>query len=193
MFITIMGRFVVIAASMGGVDALRLLVTALPVRCTASIFVVLHIGSYKSVLAQVLSPLTSLVVAQPMDGASIEPGHIYLAPPDQHMVIEPGRIRLSRGPKVHHTRPAADPLFMSAAEVYREQVIGIVLTGGDGDGAAGLRQIKAHGGLAIVQDPDEAQAPGMPLAALAADHPDLCLSLPGITAKLRTLCVEPGS
>jgi two-component system, chemotaxis family, protein-glutamate methylesterase/glutaminase len=108
-------------------------------------------------------------------------------------LIEPGRMRLSQGPKVHHTRPAADPLFMSAAEAYREQVIGIVLTGGDGNGAAGLRQIKAHGGLAIVQDPDEAQAPGMPRAALAADHPDLCLSLPEITTKLRTLCVEPGS
>ena len=183
-----MGRIVVIAASVGGVAALRSLVTALPVPCSASIFVVLHVGSHESLLAQILSPLTSLVVAQPMDGASIEPGRIYLAPPDHHLLIEPDRMRLSRGPKVHHTRPAADPLFMSAAEAYREQVIGIVLSGGDGDGAVGLRQIKAHGGLAIVQDPDEAQAPGMPLAALAADHPDLCLSLPEITAILRTLC-----
>jgi two-component system chemotaxis response regulator CheB len=183
-----MGRIVVIVASAGGIEALRSLVTALPVPCSASIFVVLHIGSHESRLAQILSPLTSLVVAQPMDGASIEPGHIYLAPPDHHLLIEPGRMRLSRGPKVHHTRPAADPLFLSAAEAYREQVIGIVLTGGDGDGAAGLRQIKAHGGLTIVQDPDEAQAPGMPRAALAAGHPDLCLSLPEITMKLRTLC-----
>jgi len=96
-----MARIVVIAASAGGVAALRSLVTALPVSCSASIFVVLHIGSHKSWLAQILSPLTSLVVAQPMDGASIEPGRIYLAPPDHHLLIEPGRMRLSRGPKIH--------------------------------------------------------------------------------------------
>ena len=166
--------------------------TALPAPCSASIFVVLHVGSHKSRLAQILSPLTSLVVAHPMDGALIDPGHIYLAPPDHHLLIEPGRMRLCGGPKVHYTRPAADPLFMSAAEAYREQVIGIVLTGGDGDGAAGLRQIKAHGGLAIVQDP-MSTGTRYAAAALAADHPDLCLSLPEITTKLRTLCVEPGS
>jgi hypothetical protein len=97
-----------------------------------------------------------------------------VAPPDHHMLLELGRVRLNRGPKVHHTRPAADPLFISAAEIYGECVIGIVLSGGDGDGTEGLRSIKDHGGEALVQHPEHAAIPSMPKAAILMDHPDAC-------------------
>jgi two-component system chemotaxis response regulator CheB len=118
----------------------------------------------------------------------IEAGHVYVAPPDQHMVLEPVRIRLNQGPKVHHTRPAADPLFISAAESHGRRVMGIVLSGGDSDGAAGLRAIATHGGTALVQDPDEAVASGMPQAALMADHPDACLPVEKIALRVRAFC-----
>jgi two-component system chemotaxis response regulator CheB len=87
------------------------------------------------------------------------------------MLLELGRIRLNRGPKVHYTRPAADPLFLSAAEVYGDRVIGIVLSGGGSDGAAGVRAVMEHGGLALVQHPESAWADGMPRSAIAAGNP----------------------
>ena len=104
------------------------------------------------------------------------------------MLLEFGLIRLNRGPKVHHTRPAADPLFISAAKVYRQRVIGIVLSGGDGDGAVGLRTVKKHGGTAIVQRPETAKAPGMPRSAIAADHSHAVLSVLGIADQVAILC-----
>jgi two-component system chemotaxis response regulator CheB len=102
------------------------------------------------------------------------------------MVLEADRIRLDQGPKVHHTRPAADPLFISAAKTHGRRVMGIVLSGGDGDGAAGLRAVAEHGGTAFVQDPDEAVVPSMPRAAILADHPDACLPIEDI---VRRVCV----
>jgi two-component system chemotaxis response regulator CheB len=101
-------------------------------------------------------------------------------------------IRLSQGPKLHHTRPAADPLFVSAAEAHRQQVLGIVLSGGDGDGADGLRAIVEHGGTAFVQDPKEAANPSMPSAAIAADHPHGCLSIEEIAKCVRSFCTTGG-
>jgi two-component system chemotaxis response regulator CheB len=124
------------------------------------------------------------------DGALIEAGHIYVAPPDHHMFLGPGRIRLSQGSKVHHTRPVADPLFISAAETYGHRVMGIVLSGGDGDGAAGLRAITEHGGTSLVQDPKEAAIPSMPRAAIMADHPDTCLPVAEIAQRVRVFCSE---
>jgi two-component system, chemotaxis family, protein-glutamate methylesterase/glutaminase len=146
-----MDAIVVIAGSAGGFEALRRFVTALPTRCTASFFVVIHIGSYPSVLPSLLARTAGLRSAFAYDGASIEVGRICVAPPDHHMLLEPSRVRLNQGPKVHHTRPAADPLFISAAKVFEERVIGIVLSGGGSDGADGLRAIKEHGGTALVQ------------------------------------------
>ena len=122
------------------------------------------------------------------DGGPIEAGHIYVAPPDHHMLLGPDRIRLDQGPKVHHTRPAADPLFMSAAKTHGQRVMGIVLSGGDGDGAAGLRAVAEHGGTALVQNPDEAIAPSMPRAAIMADHPDACLPIEAIVGRVAAFC-----
>ena len=183
-----MGKIVVVAASFGGVAALARIVSGLSGPCGATFLVVLHIGALPSLLPDILGQVTTLPVTHAVDGAPIEPGHIYVAPPDRHMLVEPGRVRLSTGPKVKHTGPAADPLFTSAAEAYGSSVVGIVLTGWDGDGAEGLRAIKEHGGLAIVQDPSKALASEMPAHAIAADHPDLCLSLDEIAAKLREFC-----
>lgn len=183
-----MAKMVVVAASFGGVAALSRIVAGLPEPCEATFLIVLHIGGLPSLLPEILSRVTTLPVKHATDGEPIEPGHIYVAPPDRHLLVEPGRIRLSTGPKANRTRPAADPLFMSAAEAYGDKVIGIVLTGWDGDGADGLRAIKRHGGLAIVQDPSEAVAPEMPIHAIAADHPDLCLLLDEIAARIQELC-----
>jgi two-component system chemotaxis response regulator CheB len=122
------------------------------------------------------------------DDTLIEAGHIYVAPPDYHMLLEPNCIRLDQGPKVHHTRPAADPLFISAAETHGRQVMGVVLSGGGSDGAAGLRAIAEHGGTALVQDPQEAEWPFMPHAALVADHPDARLPVNEIARRVNAFC-----
>jgi two-component system chemotaxis response regulator CheB len=106
------------------------------------------------------------------------------------MLLDAGRIQLSRGPKVRWTRPAADPLFQSAAAAYGKGVIGVVLSGADGDGAAGLRAIDSHGGLVLVQRPDDALIPSMPLAAIAADHPDACLSVDDLVRRLAMECCD---
>jgi len=122
-----MDALLVIAASAGGVAPLRRIVAGLPVPCAASAFVGLHIGSRPSVLPSLPAPAGGLPAAFAQDGAPIEAGHIDVAPPDRHMSLEPFGIRLSRGPKVHNSRPAAAPLFVSAAEAYREWAIAIVL------------------------------------------------------------------
>jgi two-component system chemotaxis response regulator CheB len=179
---------VVIAASAGGLDPLRRIIAALPVPCSAAVFVVVHIGPHRSVLPHLLSSIGQHPALFARDGTLIEAGHIYVAPPDHHMVLRPDRIRLDQRPKVHYTRPAADPLFISAAETHGQRVMGIVLSGGDGDGAAGLRAVAEHGGTALVQNPDEAAAPSMPRAAIMADHPDACLPIEGIVRRVCAFC-----
>jgi two-component system chemotaxis response regulator CheB len=106
------------------------------------------------------------------------------------MFLDAGRIQLSRGPKVHGTRPAVDPLFQSAAAIYKEQVIGVVLSGADGDGAAGLQAVGACGGLVLVQRPDDALIPSMPIAAIVADHPDACLAVDDLTRRIAKECSQ---
>jgi two-component system chemotaxis response regulator CheB len=187
-----MTNIVVIAASAGGFTPLRQIIASLPVPCSAAVFVVMHIGSHPSTLPQLLQNHGQRPAIFPQDGTFIEAGYIYVAPPDYHMLIEGVSIRLNKGPKVHYTRPAADPLFISAAEAYGSKVMGVVLSGGDGDGADGLRVIRANGGRAYVQDPEEAETPSMPMAAIRADHPDACLPTIEIAALVRSFClIEP--
>jgi two-component system chemotaxis response regulator CheB len=181
-----MGPIILIAASAGGIGPLRQIVAALPVPCEASVFVVQHIGANLSRLPALLASTAGLPAIHAHDNALIETGHIYVAPPDHHMLLEFGRVRLNRGPKVHYTRPAADPLFISAAEVYGDHVIGIVLSGGDGDGAGGLRAVTEHGGLAFVQHPDSAWADSMPRSAIAAGNPTV-LTVTEIAHRVRIL------
>ena len=183
-----MDKIVVIAASAGGLNPLRRIIAALPIPCAAAVFVVMHIGPHRSVLPCVLSGSGRLTAAFAQDGELIQGGHIYVAPPDHHMILGPSRVKLSQGPKIHYTRPAADPLFISAAKVYGPRVLGIVLSGGDSDGAAGLRTIKEYGGVAFVQDPEEAATPAMPRSAIMAGHPDDCLSTEEIAERIQVFC-----
>jgi two-component system chemotaxis response regulator CheB len=182
-----MSALVVIGSSAGGLKPLRRIIAALPVPCAASVFVVQHIGNRPSELPLLLDrPGLHAIFAE--DETRIEPGYIYVAPPDHHMVLTPGCIRLNRGAKVHFTRPAADPLFVSAAETYGERVVGIVLSGGLRDGAAGLLAIKEHGGVTIVQHPDEAAYASMPHAAIVTAHPNACLLVKEIAGRLAAFC-----
>ena len=183
---------VVIGASRGGVEALRGIVAALPLNLRSTLLIVLHTSpTHASLLPAVLSSAGPLPAEHGRNGTRIERGRIYVAPPDHHMTVGPiGFIRLDQGPKENYVRPAADPLFRSAASVYGSRVIGIILTGGGSDGTQGLIAIEQAGGLAIVQDPGDARDPGMPTSALLDDNPDLCLPLsetPGVIIRLSSV------
>ena len=177
----------VIGASTGGVEALRALVSALPANIPAALFVVLHVGSHKSELPWLLNQLGGMPANHARDGQDFQAGHIYIAPPDHHMVIEAGRISLTKGPRENWARPAIDPLFRSAASVYGANTIGVVLTGALNDGTAGMYEIARAGGVTIVQDPAEAINPSMPQSALSHVEVDHCLPLAGIAELLTGL------
>ena len=186
-----MSKLIVVGASLGGVSALRQLAAALPADVAAPILVVLHVGEQRSVLPSLLARNAPVEVSHARDGETLRAGHVYVAPPDQHMLVSGDRIQLSRGPKEHHTRPAIDPLFRSAALAHGPDVIGVVLTGNLDDGTAGLQAIKARGGIAIVQDPDDATAPSMPRSALRYVDVDHCVALPLIPVLLSSLAAAP--
>jgi two-component system chemotaxis response regulator CheB len=165
---------VVVGASAGGVNALEALVQKLPSTLPAAIGVVLHVPAWrKSALPEILSRAGSLSAVHAVDGELITPGRIYVAPPDLHMLINRDRIELWRGPKENLHRPAVNPLFRSAATAYGPRAAGVVLSGAQDDGAAGLWWIKKYGGTAIAQDPFEAEHPSMPQSAIdtvGVDH-----------------------
>jgi two-component system chemotaxis response regulator CheB len=165
---------VAIGASAGGVEALRQLVSHLPADLGASLFVTIHLpATSPSVLPGILARAGALPAQAAIDGETFRPGTIYVAPPDAHLIVKRETIRLVRGPKENGHRPAIDPLLRSAARVHGRRSVGIVLTGSLDDGAAGLHFLKSRGGIAIVQDPNEAAFPSMPLAAMqhvTVDH-----------------------
>ena len=167
-------RIVVIGASSGGIEALRVLVGGLPPDFPAPICVVLHTSPQSpGVLGRILANAGELPAATAVNGMMLRPGHIYVPPPDHHLLVEPGRLCLGRGPKENRFRPAFDPLFRSAAQTYGPGAVGVILSGSLDDGSAGLRAIQQLGGIAIVQDPRDALFPGMPANALrhvAADY-----------------------
>lgn len=175
---------IVIGTSTGGVTAVQALATALPAGFDAAVFVVLHIGAHKSELPWLINQHSALPAHCPVDLEPIEARRIYVAPPDHHMTIEPGVIRIDRGPKENWARPAIDPLFRSAAAAYGPGVIGAILTGGLNDGTAGLYAIKQRGGITIVQDPADAADPSMPRSALAHVDVDHCVTLAELPAVL---------
>ena len=149
-----------LGASAGGVQALCEVVRALPARLDAAVFAVLHISPYgRSAMPAILSRCGPLTAVHPTDGEAIRPGCIYVAPPDLHMIVEPGVVRLSRAASENGFRPSVDVLFRSAARSYGPRVVAVVLTGNLDDGTAGLAAVKRHGGVAVVQDPAEADYP----------------------------------
>ena len=185
---------VVVGASAGGMEALQRLVSGVPAGLAASLFIVWHLSpGVQSVLASVLSKAGPLPAAHPEDGDRIEPGRIYVAPNDHHMLLEEGYIRVARGPKENRFRPAIDPLFRSAAYVYGTRVIGVVLTGALDDGTAGLWTIKLRGGTAVVQEPSDALIRSMPLSALDNVAVDYKLPVAKIGALLARLVREPAA
>ncbi|MDB5746220.1 MAG: Protein-glutamate methylesterase [Massilia sp.] len=165
-----MSRIVVIGGSLGAINALKVILASLPEDFPAAILIVTHIGSNRSMLPQILQKISALPVRHATDGEPITPGRVLLAPPDEHLTVvtagERVYARLVHGAKENHCRPAIDPLFRSAAAAFGTGAIGVVLTGYLDDGTVGLQAVKARGGIAIVQDPAEAEAPDMPASAL---------------------------
>jgi two-component system chemotaxis response regulator CheB len=179
---------VVIGGSTGAADVLKQVLSALPANYPASVFVVTHVPANGiRVLGQALSSVCTLPVTYPQDGVAIEPGQIYIAPPDRHLLLIDGVVRLGLGSKENMARPAIDPLFRSAALEFGPRVVGVVLTGLLGDGASGLAAIKQRGGVTLVQDPSKARAPDMPRAALAQSEVDHVVDVDDIAEALINL------
>jgi two-component system chemotaxis response regulator CheB len=165
---------VVIGASAGGIEALKELVGELPEELPAALFVVLHLPvGGTSILPAILDRAGRLPAAHVgAEGAEISPGRIYAAPPDFHIQLEEGRVEAIAGPPENGHRPAIDPLFRSAAHAFGPRVVGVILSGALDDGTLGLRAVKAHGGVTLVQDPKSALHAGMPESAIALSAPD---------------------
>jgi two-component system, chemotaxis family, protein-glutamate methylesterase/glutaminase len=176
---------VVIGASAGGLEALTKLVAGLPRDLSAALFVVVHVSpTATSSLPAILSRHGPLPARHPTDDEPIEAGTIYVAPPDHHLLVRPGRVRLARGPRENGHRPAVDPLFRSAALHYGPRVIGVVLSGNLDDGSAGLVAVKARGGVALVQEPSEASFPSMPRSAVDNVAVDACLPVAALADEI---------
>lgn len=180
---------VVIGASAGGVEALLGLFDGLPASYGLPLVCVLHLPeNHTSHLAELFDKRLALSVKEAQDKETLQPGTLYFAGPGYHLSIEQDRsFSLSREEPLHFSRPSIDVLFESAADAYRERLVGILLTGANQDGAAGLATIQRLGGLSVVQDPVEAAVPTMPEAALALHVPDHILPLREIRALLARL------
>jgi two-component system chemotaxis response regulator CheB len=179
---------IVVGASAGGVEALETLVAGLPADLPAAVIVVLHLApGTPSVLPRILARAGPLPAVHARDGEPYETGRIYVAPPDHHLLVRDGRLRLIGGARENLHRPAVDPLFRSAAVARGPRVIGVVLTGALDDGTAGLSAVKRCGGVAVVQDPRDASYPSMPANALknvAVDHCIPVSEMAGLLARL---------
>jgi len=178
---------VVIGVSAGGLKALSAILPGLPANYPLPIMIVIHLPpDRESVVAELFDDKCALTVREAEDKEDILPGHVYFAPPDYHLLIEPDhRLSLSSEEPVLFSRPSVDVLFETAADVYGEGLIGIILTGANPDGAAGLKAVMAAGGMAWVQRPDLSYASAMPEAALALSPQAEALSLEQIAEKLR--------
>ncbi|MCY1019470.1 chemotaxis protein CheB [Pyxidicoccus sp. MSG2] len=170
---------VVVGTSAGGVEALGVLLPALPPGFRPAVLVVVHQPrERRSLLADIFAPRCALPVSEAQDKEPVRPGTICFAPPDYHLLVDKGpSLALSADEPVHFSRPSIDVLFESAADVYGERLAGVVLTGANADGAQGLVAVREAGGVTLVQAPATAQVSTMPLAALARGPADFVLSL----------------
>jgi two-component system, chemotaxis family, protein-glutamate methylesterase/glutaminase len=183
---------VVIGGSAGSIEAVTEVVRGFPPDFPAAVFVVVHFpGSVSSTLPRILSRAGPLVARHARDGELIEPGRIYVAPPDSHLHLSDGHTRLTRGPKENGHRPAIDPLFRTAAQSFGPRVIGVVLSGNLNDGTAGLLSIKQREGIAIVQSLESALYSGMPRSAMDHVEVDHVLAPSEIPLLLSELALEP--
>ena len=182
---------IVAGGSAGAVEALSVLVEGLPPDLDAAVLAVIHVPPHSpGRLAEILQRRTSLRVAWAQDDGAIESGHVYVAPPDHHLIVDEGRMRLTHAAPEHHNRPAIDPLFRSAALAYGPRAIAVVLSGRLDDGTVGLHAVKELGGTTVVQDPDDALHPDMPRNALAGTTVDHVVPAGEIGALLGRLVAE---
>ena len=186
-----MPRIVVIGGSAGSLAPLKRILRGLPADFPAAVLIVVHVGSRQSILPGLLGQFSALPVRHATQGELVAAGQVLLAPPDLHLTVdmdgERAYTRLSHGPKENHSRPAIDPLFRTAAAAYGPDTIGVVLSGFLDDGTVGLQAIKACGGVSVVQDPDEAEAPDMPTSALQYAGVDFVLGADRIAQQLVAL------
>jgi two-component system, chemotaxis family, protein-glutamate methylesterase/glutaminase len=181
---------VVVGASAGGLPALYAILEELPASLPAAVVIVVHTRSTGGLLPQVLSRRTSLTVEAAADGVALAAGTVYVAPPDRHVLVSAKGLRVVRGPRENGFRPAIDPLFRTAARARGSAVIGVILSGALDDGSHGLSAIVRAGGQAIVQDPDDAEIPSMPLAALRQTAVDAVLPAHEIGAAIARACQD---
>lgn len=185
-------NLIVVGTSAGGVEALQAMTRGLPGDLAAAVLIVMHTsadGPY--LLPDILRRVTALGVAKVVDGAPLEHGRLYVAPPDHHLLVKGDLVRLSRGPKENRSRPAIDPLFRTAAASHGPHVVGVILTGMLDDGTAGLSAVKERGGTTVVQDPQEAMYPSMPNSALQHVGADFVVRLAEIAPLLARLVRQP--
>ena len=180
-------RLVVIGVSAGGLHALRTIIAGLPADFDLPVAVVQHRSRDSELLCELLQECAPLQVREANDKEPILPGHVYVGPPDYHLLVEPGYFSLSTDEPVRFSRPSVDVMFLSAADAYSPDVVGIVLTGANADGARGLRSIVDRGGYAMVQDPATAEVPVMPRAALNAVPTACVLPLDEIAPHLTSI------
>ena len=179
---------IAMAASVGGLKALSVILGGLPADFPAAIAIVMHVSpEHKSLLAEILKRRTHLVVQQAQTGDILCPANVFIAPPNHHLLVaKGGRLKLSSSDaeKVHYARPSAEPLFASVAAVYQTNAIAVVLTGGDGDGSFGVQIIKDHGGQVIAQDRPTSEDFSMPETSIQTGDVDFILPLNKIAPKL---------
>jgi two-component system, chemotaxis family, protein-glutamate methylesterase/glutaminase len=183
---------IVIGASAGGVEALTILLPALPLNLPAAVFIVLHLPRDRpSGLVEIFRPRCALPVEEAYDKTRAEPGTVYFAPPDYHLLLDQGpQLSLSSDEPVLFSRPSIDVLFESAADVYGPRLMGVILTGANQDGAAGLLAVHRAGGVTVAQEPESAKAPLMITSALARTPVDFVLPLEQIADLFRTLAAK---
>jgi two-component system, chemotaxis family, protein-glutamate methylesterase/glutaminase len=172
---------VVVGASAGGVEALQQFAAGLPADLPACVLVVLHVSpTSASVLPAILDRAGALQASHAEDGSMLEHGRIYVAPPNFHLLVDETQVRLDQSTPEHGHRPAVDPLFRSAARVFGERVVGVILSGALDDGALGLAAVKAGGGVTVAQDPEDAKYPSMPRNAIARAGADYVVAAGGL-------------
>jgi len=180
---------VVIGSSAGGIGAIGQLLRDLPADLPAALFIVLHLSpTMNSHLPQIWNRESHMKVIHPSGGERLEHGRVYVAPPDYHLLCDDGRVQVGKGPKENRHRPCIDVLFRSAAENFGSRAIGVVLTGSLDDGTAGLWHIKKRGGIAIVQSPEDALYPSMPLNAMNYVKVDYSVPIKEMGRLITSLC-----
>jgi two-component system, chemotaxis family, protein-glutamate methylesterase/glutaminase len=185
-------RVIVVGGSAGGISALCSLLKGIPGNFPAPILAVIHIAEETHKLSTVLQRCSALKVVDPTKPQPIEPGKVYIAPPNRHLVVRSGCATAVMGPRENRHRPSVDTLFRSAARSYRTALIGVVLTGALDDGSAGALAIKSRGGTLVVQDPDDAEVPDMPANVIRQVKADHCVKLTQMPGVLQRLVAKNG-